>query len=359
MYRKRFLLSFAPIAILTSTGCGFDVFYALHAVGGQANILFGAVPITSAIANPATSDEVRGDLEYITGLRMFADQQLHLVVDTSFTTFYDGHGRPVSFSVSAAKRDALEPYQWEFPFFGTITFLNYFDELNADAKVAELRWLGYDAFKYELDAYSLAILPNPVLSPMLRRDEIDLATLVFHELTHRTIGRANDGTDLPSRFNESVATYVGRRAALQYFETRDGSGSANAKEAAGRYEDDDLVTAFMQDLASQLDNVYQSDMTTDEKLARKAELFAEARTTFSTQISPMLNTPFRFGRLNEMPDNNAFVLLYQRYNERQPLFDNVFEANGEDWTATLPIYQQAAAAHGDPFAYLENWLAGH
>lgn len=348
---------FAFSMFVTSAGCGFDVAYALHAVVGQANILVHAVPVESAVADADTSDVTRTGLERVIDVRAFAREEIRLNVDTSFTSFYDGNGAPVSFSVSAAYRDALVPVQWEFPFFGSVPFLNYFDRGSADAKVAELEFWGFDAFLYELDAYSLAVLPNPVLSPMLERDEIDLATLVFHELTHRTVGRSDDGSDLDNRFNESVATYVGRRAALQYFAAREGADSANAVEAAARYADDDLVAAFMLDFAGRLDAMYASDLSAEEKLVRKGEMFADARAAFTNELAPSLQYPMRYSLLNEMPDNNAFVLLYQRYNERQSLFDDVFEGNHRQWGATLRVFQLAAADPGDPFAYLDAWLA--
>ncbi|MCB9852368.1 MAG: aminopeptidase [Phycisphaerales bacterium] len=340
-----------------ASGCGFDVCYALHAIGGQAGILFGAIPVADAIADVDTSTSTREGLEMVVDLREFARDDIRLNVDTSFESFYDSHGEPVAFSVSALRRDALEPQLWEFPFFGAVPFLNYFDRGSADFKVAELEFWGFDAFLYELDAYSLAVLPNPVLSPMLERDEIDLATLVFHELTHRTIGRADDGTDLDSRYNESVATFVGRRAAQQYFEARDGSGSARAAAAAARYADDDVVTEFMQDFADRLGAMYDADLSSDEKLALKSMMFDEARSSFTTQISPMLEYPERYGLLQNMPENNAFVLLYQRYNEQQMLFNDVFEATGGQWGTTVRVFQQAAATAGDPFEYLKAWLA--
>jgi len=340
-----------------AAGCGLDVFYALHAIGGQAGILFGAVPVEDAIADSRTAMTTREGLESVVELREFARDQIRLNVDTSFELFYDAGGAPVAFSVSASRRDALEPILWEFPFFGSVPFLNYFDRGSAESKVGELEFWGMDAFMYELDAYSLAVLPNPILSPMLDRDEIDLATLVFHELTHRTVGRSDDGTDLDSRYNESVATYVGRRAAEWYFESRDGAGSARAIEAAARYADDDIVTAFMQDLADRLDAMYASDISADQKLANKATMFEEARSTFTNQIAPSLQYPERYGLLHNMPANNAFVLLYRRYNERQTLFDDVFEATNQQWGSTLRVYQEAAASPEDPFEYLELWLA--
>lgn len=352
----RRMLLFSAI-VLSSAGCGFDVFYAFHAVEGQAEILFGSIPIEDAISNTETPFASREKLEMVVDLRGFARDEVRLNVETSYATYYDGGESPVAYSVSAAHGDSLEPLQWEFPFFGSIPFLSYFDQFRADMKVIELEFLGYDAFLYELDAYSLAVLPNPVLSPMLNRDEIDLATLVFHELTHRTVGRPDDGTDLDNRFNESVATYVGRRAALDYFEARDGADSTRTAEAAARYNDDDLVTAFMLDFADQLEAMYSTGIAADELRERKSQMFAEARATFATSVAPQLQFPLRYGLLNEMPESNAFVLLYQRYNERQTLFDEVFEANGRDWGATLIVYRQAAASAGDPFDYMDRWLA--
>ena len=340
-----------------AAGCGFDVFYALHAVGGQAGILLGTIPIDEAVADADASAATREGLEMIVDLREFARGDIRLNVDTSFETYYDSRGEPVAFSVSASRRDALEPILWEFPFFGSVPFLNYFDRGSADFKVAELEWQGNDAYLYELDAYSLAVLPNPVLSPMLDRDAIDLATVVFHELTHRTVGRPDDGTDLDSRYNESVATFVGRRAALQYFETRDGEGSSRAEEAADRYADDDLVAEYMRGFADRLGAMYDSDLSIEEKLALKAFMFDDARSTFTMQIAPMLQYPDRYGLLHKMPANNAFILLYQRFNERQTLFHDVFEATGGQWGTTLRVFQQAAATAVDPFDFLEDWLA--
>lgn len=341
---------------LACTACTFDIFYALHAIDGQAGILLGMVPIVEAVADPGAAPETRRKLEMIVDVRTYAGDVIGLVVDTSFTSYYDSNGLPLAHSVVAARRDALEPMLWEFPFFGVQSSLTYFDRGFADAKVAELEWWGYDAWQYELDAYSLAVLPNPVLSPMLARDDIDLVTIVFHELTHRTVGRSrrSDGDII---YNENVAEFVGRRAAIQYFTDRLAGADAMVNTAEGRFEDADVVAAFFVDFAGQLDAVYASSMSHEDKIAEKETLFEAARLRFAEQIRPMLNEPARHALIAGMPSNNAFVLLFLRYNEQLSLLDAVFEAAGRNLRTTLSVFGNAAIAEGDPFAYLEGWLA--
>ena len=74
---------------LLCTACTFDVFYALHAIDGQAGVLLGMVPIVEAVADPSATPEARRKLELIVDVRTYAGEVIGLAVDTSFTSYYD------------------------------------------------------------------------------------------------------------------------------------------------------------------------------------------------------------------------------------------------------------------------------
>ena len=103
--------------------------------------------------------------------------------------------------------------------------------------------------------------------------------------------------------------------------------------------------------------MYASYTSLDDKLAEKEKLFEAARRRFTEQVRPMLNESARHSLRADMRSNNAFVLLFLRYNERQSLLDAVFETTGRNLRTTLSVFRGAAIAEGDPFAYLEEWLA--
>lgn len=84
----------------------------------------------------------------------------------------------------------------------------YFQRPAAEKAAARLSEQGLDTYVGGAIAYStLGWFADPLTTPMLQRSEPALAELLIHELAHRRLYIKND-----TRFNESLATLVGREA---------------------------------------------------------------------------------------------------------------------------------------------------
>lgn len=343
------LLTVAGMAL---SGCGVDLGYLLPAAAGQIRLVWSSVSIADAIEQGSLTEDQVAKLELIRDARAYARDVIGLNVANNFTKFYDSGGEPVAFNVSACRKDAFEPRVWWFPIIGTIPYLGFFDRAAADAKFEELVEQGFDVFRYEIEAYSgIGFFPNIVLSPMLERSETTIVQTVFHELLHSTVWRQSD-----TSFNESLGTFYGRTGASAYLAERYPDQPEIVQEAVERFEDGDRYTDFMLTLFNELDAFYSSDLSSEEKIAGREAVFQAGGERFAAEVQPLMHRPERFDWVQDLPPNNAWMLGIRRYNLDLGVFEQVFFATGEDWSASLEVFKEAAR-HSDPYGYLLAWLS--
>ncbi|UCE60719.1 MAG: aminopeptidase [Phycisphaerales bacterium] len=331
--------------------CGGNFAYYIPAAIGQLDLMLNSVPLSQALSSSSLSEEQLLKLELIRDVREYARNVIGLDVGDNFAMFYDSGGEAVAFNISASRKDAFEPKRWTFPIVGTLPYLGYFDSTAADAKFDELVDEGLDVYMYQIDAYSgLEYFPNLVLSPMLERSDISLVDTVIHELLHSTIWRPNN-----TSFNESLATFFGRTGALRFFADRYPDDPEFVEGVAQRFEDTDRYNDAMKVIYDELDAFFSSDLTSEEKLAGREEVYQAGRDWFMAEVHPLMNQPDRFDWVANLPTNNAWMLGVRRYNLDLDVFEEVFAATGEDWAQSLYIFR-AAASESDPYAYLRSWL---
>ncbi|MBI2932682.1 MAG: aminopeptidase [Planctomycetes bacterium] len=332
------------LALIALTGC-----YVLRQAGGQMQILVGQEPIEPLIeSDRLTADEAR-KLIIVSEVREFAVRELGMPPSDNYTTFYDTSGKPVSYAVSACRKDRFESYRWSFPVVGAFDYKGFFRKEDAIAEARALESAGYDTTIREVLAYStLGWFRDPVFSSMLRRTEADLAAVILHELTHGAVF-APGATD----FNEKLATFVGQRGALQFLAGRTGARSREVARAEAEFHDDTLFDAFMRDVYERLNALYRSDEGADQKLIRREEIFAGARAEF-TRLKTRLKTP-AYLFVEHMPLNNAEILANLRYGG-YALFERVFRRASESWVIFF-AWMRTAAASEDPMAFVERLAA--
>ncbi len=298
------------------------------------------------------TEEQADKLRLIVKAREFARDIVGLNVGNSYTTFYDTSGDPLAFNLTAARRDALVAYTWEFPILGEVPYVSFFDENYLDLVEQDLIDQGYDTLTYELDAYStLGIFEDPVRSPMLRRNVLSLSETIIHELLHNTVWRVGNTV-----FNESLATFVGRRGAVDFLTAEFGADSGWPETAELYYADLDAVNQFLLRIYDELAAYYAQPLTPEALIADRDAIFQSARDRFVETIQPTLNFPDTFSSYANLPTNNAWMLAHYRYNLDLDLMADIHAATGSNWPATIAIFQQAAQADTDPFEYLRNWL---
>jgi len=330
-------------------GCAPMTQYVVRQGIGQINMLLHSVPIDETLVNPQLDVEGRRKLELLVEARDFARDQLGLHVGGSFARYHDTGGQPVAYNLSAARQDALAAKSWRFPIVGTIDYLGFFSRRDAEDEAAQLQKQGYDTYIYGVDAYStLGWFPDPVHSTFLRHPDGTLVEIVIHELAHNTVYAAGQST-----FNESSATFIGRRGARLFFERRGDEGRDIIAALETSYADQERITDWLIRLENELRDHYARDIPPAEKIAGREAIFQAARDRFTSEVLPTLREPDRYRGWAKLPTNNAYVLLNRRYHYDLGVFDAVYEGNHADFAAFLNVLRAAAQA-SDPFAYLRQ-----
>ncbi len=350
-YFRPVFLAFFPVLAAGCEGQGLQ--YIVNLGVGELDVLIHSVPLDQALNDPNLSTENHEKLLWMKQARDFGRDSLGLNVGESFLYFYDTGGGPAVYNLSASRRDALEPYTWRFPIAGAFDYLGYFDEGQAIGYGRKLQDQGYDIVIYGAVAYSTGgIFHDPIYSSLIALGKPLLADTVLHELAHNTIYKMNE-----SDFNESVANFVGKFGAREFIKSVAGEDSDLYKQDIQQAEDRDLVNQFLNGIYQDLETFYaRTDLTSEEKISQREQVFETARLRFQTQVLPLFHNPDGFKAWGNVPTNNAWILLNRRYNDGMDLFENAYEKTGRVLSQTIPVLQQAAQ-QDDPWQFLRDFAA--
>jgi predicted aminopeptidase len=250
------------VIILPIAGC-----YELQAVGGQISLLWKRKPITAVIANPATSPALRAQLTEVSEIRDFASRELGLPDNGSYRGYADIGRSDVVWNVFAAPEFSVEPKRWCYPVVGCVAYRGYFAERSARQYAQQLRAKGYDVVVRGATAYStLGTFDDPVLSTMMGWGDVDLAAIIFHELTHQMLYVCDDAS-----FNEALATLVEEEGVKRWLHAH-----GRDRDLAGytaRQARDAQVNGILLDGRRELEAVYASGSDRATMLQNKSAVF--------------------------------------------------------------------------------------
>jgi predicted aminopeptidase len=238
----------------------------------------------------------------------------------------------------------LTPYTWWFPIVGAVPYRGYFSHDDANAEAADLEARGFDTHVRSAVAFSsLGFFNDPLLSNLLKLDRVELAGVIIHELFHRTYFLASN-----IMFDESVATWVGGRGAVDFFTETEGANSADAVAARGVYDSDLKFAAFLLQEEARLLRLYQSGLPEAEILKRREPLFTSINRDYAT-LAPTLSGLERFD-LDREKLNNAVLLNYLLYFHDLDNFAALERIQHGDLKATIAcIIELAKSNRNDPF----------
>lgn len=331
---------------LTPTGC-----YLSRGAIEEARILGNRKSISKMVRDPRTDSVTRAKLRVVLDAREFARTALGLKTKESFTTYSKLDTDTLVLVLSAAYRDSLKPYTWWFPIVGRVPYKGYFDFDRAKRDEQMLQREGFDTYLRPSDAFStLGWFNDPVLSTSLRRDSMELANTVIHELTHNTFYAPGQ-----AYFNESFASFVGARGAAAFFRKR-GQEKA-AREVDARWADEKLLAGFWATVLKSLDSAFVAHPASRiERLEARDSVFARARVTLVTDISREFQTigPTYATRVAL---NNAALLARRIYAQDLQIFDDVYAREGKSLPrAVAKIVSIAKANPKDPAAALRAYV---
>jgi predicted aminopeptidase len=227
--------------------------------------------------------------------------------------------------VTACAADSFTPHLWHFPIVGAVPYKGFFDKAAAERERARLEAEGWDTAMQSVMAYStLGWFTDPVFSTMLAYDDGELVRLVLHELTHGTVYAPGQG-----EFNETLASFAGHEAAVQFFLRREGPESPVIRLLRDEEHDEEAFFVFLADLLTRLERIYAESVSREDKLARREPVFREARERFDREVRPGLRTGRLLG-FSRVKLNNAELQARFRYR-RTPDFVRLYEFCGRDW----------------------------
>ncbi len=305
------------------------------------------------VEDARTDPEMREKLRLVLETRDFAADELRLNVGQSYTTYSLVDSDTLLHVLSAAHRDRFEAHTWWFPIVGRVPYKGFFDAQAAERERERLEQQGLDTSVRPAGAFStLGWFNDPLLSTLLRADEVSLVNTVIHEVTHNTFYAPGQ-----VRFNESFANFVGSRGAIEFFCRRDGENAPRCQRAHDMWHDERVFGRFLSALVADLEALYgREDLTSEQKIAAREEVFAAAQETFRQDVAPQLRA-VRFRNFERQPLNNATLIGRRLYYYRLDLFEELFERYGGDLPLTIEALIAAArASREDPYAGAEGLL---
>ena len=323
-----------------------DVRYITRAAIAEAEILRRRRPIAEVVADSTTDARTRGKLLLVLAARAFAVDSLGLDAGETYTTFSQLDRDTLVIVLSAARSDTMAAYTWTYPIVGRVPYKGFFRLELAREEAQRMERVGLDTYLRPASAFStLGWFNDPLLSTALRADSADIAATVIHELLHNTLFVKNNVD-----FNESFAEFVGYRGAEAFFRSR--GDSLNAARTVARWEDEQRLAQFYDNLIQQLEKVYASPARPEEIRRAREALFQQARDRLAGQLARVLKT-IDGRRLAERPLNNAVLLANRVYGTGLDRFDSLLVRAGGDLKRTIRFVKDSVD-HEAPWSILDR-----
>lgn len=327
------LIVIVAVSLLVS-GCASFHYYA-QAVHGQGALLVHRRSLSRVLDDAATGPELARRLQLAQKARRFASTQLGLPDNRSYNSYVE-LGRPyVVWNVFAAPRYSAEAIPQCFPIAGCVAYRGWFSEAAAHADATKLRAAGDDVWVGGVPAYStLGWFADPIVSSMLRWDDDELDSTIFHELAHQLIYLKGD-----TAFNESFATFVQKRGLQQWRKSRGLPVSEGRAQAI-----EDGFTRQVLDLRKRLGVLYASHLDRVAMEAAKQREIAAFRVHYAQWRDCRWPNDHRYDGWVAQPINNARLLPFGLYDQWQPAFAVLFDHAGQRWPAFYASVRGLASA---------------
>ena len=309
------------LVVISSGGC-----YLLQSAQGQLALMSKRQPIAHVISEPSTPPALRAQLQEITAIRNFATQELGLPDNGSYRSYADLGRAYVVWNVVAAPEFSIDPKEWCYPIVGCVAYRGYFSEQRAQRFADGLRGRGFDVAVGGVAAYStLGHFNDPVLNTMMSWNDVELASIIFHELTHQLLYVPDD-----SSFNEALATTVEEEGVRRWLRAqgRDADLAHHLVQQEHYLKVIDLLSATRDELRT----LYASGLAPEPMREKKHAEFAALRESFALLKAGWGgHAPFEFWFAEDL--NNAHLASIATYFTCVPGFQRELEAAGDDLPA--------------------------
>jgi predicted aminopeptidase len=323
-FLKKFRIVFSDILLL------FVLFYSLFnarltvygiAQGkGQLKIILDAKKIDELLGEKKFSGTQKEKLELIAAVKKYSVDSLNYKRSKNYSDYYDQHGKPLLWIVTACEAYSMKAYEWKFPWLGEVSYKGFFDSTKAIKEHNFLRLKGYDADISRVSAWStLGWFNDPVFSEMLKKSKGDIAELIFHELFHGTI-YARNSVDL----NENLANFISRKATMEFLRKDTAALNEYKADLKAEFEFNDFIFGCIAKLNEAYSRMEKLNYSVQQKQHEKMQLIfsfmreLKNRNFLSAKKTKRMQDRFLYSQ-------NAYFMHFQRYDAMNDSLENIFK----------------------------------
>jgi len=291
------------------TGCG-TLKYLFQAGRGQMALAQHAKPLEEVIRDERTPQRTIRLLRWIPRVKEFGEFR-GLKPTQNYSQYVNLNRSAAVWVVTACDSVEFIPREWSFPIVGSFPYLGWFDQQDAIDYASELKKEGWDVDLRGAGAYStLGWFRDSILSTMISSGEEalgHLVNIVFHESVHATLYIQDQ-----SFFNESLADFLAEALTLEFLDQNLGKSSLEKKAYLAQEEKSKHAQRLLHQAYSDLDLIYRSTLSKDEKLQKKTQW--------------MKRLQHDLGWKREI--NNATLIQYKTYHADGLGFEELYQACG-------------------------------
>jgi predicted aminopeptidase len=319
---------------------------------GQAKVLLFSRSNEDVFKDPSVSQRTKDRIKFVLEVKRYAEEKIGLKKTGNYSRYFKVDSQGLFYVISACPRDSLNPYQWDFPIVGKMSYKGFFSLKEAQKEREKLGRAGYDTYLRRAWAYStLGWFKDPIFSSILDQTRAIIAQIVIHELTHTTLF-IEDHLD----FNEQMATFIGDQGAIEFFSERYGRDSPDYWNARNILDDELIFGKFIGDICGVLRELYSSGLSKEKKLELREGIFRKAKEDFR-HLKVKLKTRLYYGFEDEGL-NNAILLSYWQYIGELELFKGLYHSLDEDLGKMIAFLKEVKGKGGDPRELVQRQLLG-
>jgi predicted aminopeptidase len=346
--RQAAVMLLLVIFLLTLSGC--RLVYLFRAAAGQARLLHGAIPVEEALRLDSLSENHKLKLSLVEKVKGFGETELGLKETGNYGTVNLDPDRGRIYALAASRKDRLLPVTWWFPLVGNLPYIGFFDLESARREQRKLIEDDLDTVIGRVEAYStLGWFKDPLTLNLIENPTGDLVETILHEMTHATLYLKGQG-----EFNEGLATLVGKKGAYLFLKETFGSSHPLTLEAQKTIEDERLFSSFLASLLGELNQLYDSSLSYQEKLREREKVFALYPERFNSLRGSFQTS--RFAHFGKAPLNNAILVSLAVYHRHYPLFERALQQSGNSIQTLLRMLERMSREEKNMIVVLQEWL---
>lgn len=320
---KKVALLFIALVLIVSQGCTSIRYYS-QVTRGHLDLMSRRVPIDEVLEDPEIDEQLKLRLLKVLEARKFAVEELKLPDNGSYRSYADLERPFVLWNVFATEEFSTQATTWCYLFVGCLGYRGYYAEEKANAVAADLNAQGFDAFVGGVPAYStLGRFDDPVVNTMLRRSDVELAGLLFHELTHQVVYRTSD-----SEFSESLASFVEMEGIRRWMLQLDNE-ERSVQYALAQAREEEFI-ALVTRARDRLTELYGGARPAHDMRVAKAQEFERLQLEY-VELRESWGSYAGYDGWFDRDLNNAHLVSISTYNRLVPAFAQLFRDSGGDF----------------------------